>query len=324
MAVTAGARRRARRRPASPSVSVRGLAETAGQGRSVLVTGASGGIGRAIVGHLADHGFDVWAAVHSDAGRAAFDDALGDRVRTVVFDVTDGDAIAGAAEEIGRSGPLFGLVNNAGAALPGPLEYVPIEQFRQQIEINLTGQLRVTQAMLPALRRGTDSWPDARIVMMGSLDGRIVGPLFGPYAASKHALVGLADALRSELRPSRIKVVLLEPGVIATPIWQRGISVLDELQPQLPDGGGPYRGVIDFARGHVGNLSRWGASPDRVADAVLRSLVDQNPRPRRVVGVDAAVVAAALQLLPPRAIYRVTALPAIWSNRQWARQRGSR
>lgn len=285
--------------------------------RSVLVTGATGGIGRAIVSSLVDHGFDVWAAARDDAGRVALEHAFGDRVRTVAFDLTDGDAIGAAADEVLRSGPLFALVNNAGAALPGPLEYVPIEQFRRQIEINLTGQLRVTQAMLPALRRGTDCWADARIVMMGSLDGRIVGPLFGPYASSKHGLVGLADALRSELRPSRIKVVLLEPGVIATPIWQRGISVLDELQPVLPNRGGPYRGVIDFARRHVGNLSRWGASPDRVADAVLRSLVHHDPRPRRVVGVDAAVVAAALQVLPPRVIYRVTALPAKWSARGW-------
>ena len=205
-------------------------------------------------------------------------------------------------------------MNNAGAGLPGPLEYVPIEQFQRQLDINVTGQLRVTQALLPEFRAGTGVWGNARIVMMGSLDGRIVGPLFGPYAASKHALVGVSDALRSELRPAGINVVLLESGVIASAIWRRAISVLDDLQPTLPDDGGPYRSIMTFARRHVTRLSRWGASPDRVAAAVLGSLTHLRLTPRRVV--DATIVAAALHLLPPSAIYRLTALPKIGSARR--------
>jgi short-subunit dehydrogenase len=155
---------------------------------------------------------------------------------------------------------------------------------------------------------------------MGSLDGRLVGPLFGPYAASKHGLVGLADGLRAELYPARIKVVLLEPGAVATPIWQRGTGVLGELQPRLPDGGGPYRSVMEFAQRYVSTLSHRGGSPDRVARAVMEALEASRPRPRRVVGVDAPITAVLVQVLPPRLIYRITALPAVWSTARW-RQR---
>jgi NAD(P)-dependent dehydrogenase (short-subunit alcohol dehydrogenase family) len=288
--------------------------------RTVVVTGASGGIGRATVAALLTQGFSVWAAVRQESSALALREEFGDRIRTVAFDVTDDAAIGRAAEQINADGPLYGLVNNAGAALPGPLEYVPIEQFQRQLDVNVTGQLRVTQALLRALRAGVTQWGDARIVLMGSMDARIVGPLFGPYATSKHGLVGMADALRSELQPAGIEVLLLEPGAIATPIWLRGTSVLGELQPRLPNGGGPYRSVMDFAQRHISTLSRRGASPERVADAVVRSLTRARPRPRQVVGIDAALVAAALHVVPPRFVYRVTALPAAWSLRRHKRQ----
>ena len=311
-------RRMARHRPRSDvSEGCAGTPETGV--RTVLVTGASGGIGRATVRILLEEGFAVWAAVRDEAGRDALIADLGDRVGVVVFDVTDGPSVAEAAAVIDAQGPLYALVNNAGAALPGPLEYVPIEQFRRQLEINLVGQLRVTQALMPALRRGVDRWGDARIVLMGSMDGRIVGPLFGPYAASKHALVGLADGLRSELGPSGLKVVLLEPGAVATPIWRRGVSVLDELQPALPDDGGPYRGVMNFARRRIPWLSRLGADPSGVGRAVCLALTAARPRPRRVVGVDAAIVTGALWVVPPRLIYRITSLPAVLSTASWRR-----
>ena len=279
--------------------------------RTVLVTGASGGIGRATVAALLRQGFEVWATARSQAGSTGLRTEFGSRVRTLAFDLTDDEAVRAAAAEVIASGPLFGLVNNAGQALPGPLEYVPIEQFQRQLDINLTGQLRVTQALLPALRAGSSEWGNARIVMMGSLDGRIVGPLFGPYAASKHGLVGVTDALRAELYPARINVILLEPGVIATAIWRRGTSVLGDLQPNLPANGGPYRSIMNFAQRYVSKLSSLGASPDRVAKAVVHSLTNPRPTLRRVVGIDANIVGAALHILPPRLIYRLTALPKV-------------
>lgn len=284
-------------------------------GRSVLVTGASGGIGRAVVSSLLAAGLRVWAAVRTEEAALRLRREHGGEVRLVIFDLTDPDAVAAAADAVIADGPLYGLINNAGAALPGPLEYVPIAQFQRQLDVNLTGQLRVTQAMLPALRAGATEWGAARIVMMGSLDARIVGPLFGPYAASKHALVGLSDALRTELHPARITVTLIEPGVIATPIWERGTAVLGQLQPGLPDRGGPYRSIMNFAQRYVSRLSGHGSSPDRVAHAVLDSLIRPSAPPRRVVGIDARIVTGLLAILPARVIYRLTALPRLGSAR---------
>jgi NAD(P)-dependent dehydrogenase (short-subunit alcohol dehydrogenase family) len=286
------------------------------ESRTAVVTGATGGIGRATVAALLAEGLEVWAATRTAAGAEELRGEFGSRIRTITFDVTDQQAVREAGARIVAAGPLFALVNIAGAALPGPLEYVPIEQFQRQLDINVTGQLRVTQELLPALRAGRRVWGEARIVMMGSLDARIVGPLFGPYAASKHALVGLSDALRSELRPAGIRVALLEPGVIATPIWRRGTGVLGELQPDLPDHGGPYRSIMNFARKYVPRISDHGTSPDRVAEAVTQALTDRWPAPRRVVGLDAKIVATALHLLPPRLIHRLTALPRIGSARR--------
>jgi NAD(P)-dependent dehydrogenase (short-subunit alcohol dehydrogenase family) len=280
------------------------------------VTGASGGIGLATVSALVEGGFSVWAATRTEEAALRLHSRFARRVRTVAFDLTNDAEVQRAAARITAGGPLFGLVNNAGAALPGPLEYVSIEQFQRQLDINLTGQLRTSQALLPALRAGTAVWGTAWIIMMGSLDGRVVGPLFGPYAASKHALVGLSDALRSELHPARIRVSLLEPGVINTVIWRRGLAVLSEVQESLPGRGGPYRSIMDFAQRHIPSITSHGAPPDRVAQAVVHSLNHPRPSPRRVVGTDANLTAILLHLLPPRLIYRLTALPRVGSARQ--------
>src|SRR5690606_23499939 len=122
--------------------------------RAVLVTGADGGIGRATVAGLIDHGCAVWAATRSESGSRALLDEYGSRIRPLVFDLTDDAATAAAAEQVTAAGPLYGVANIAGAALPGPLEQLPIDRFRRQLEINVTGQLKLTQALLPALRAG--------------------------------------------------------------------------------------------------------------------------------------------------------------------------
>ena len=132
------------------------------------------------------------------------------------MDLLDEDSVRAAGEVVNAVGPLFGLVNNAGAALPGPLEIIPIEVFRRQIEINLTAQLLVTQVMLPALHRSADQVGDARIIMIGSISGRLSGPMLGGYGAAKHGLAGLSSSLRAELAPFKIKVLLIEPGAIGS------------------------------------------------------------------------------------------------------------
>ena len=179
---------------------------------SYLVTGASTGIGRACVAALAGTGARVWATVRSDADAESLRDQHGQSVSVVRLDLTDPDSVLAAGERICAAGPLSGLVNNAGVALPGPLEYIPMDVFRRQIEVNLVGQLAVTQAALPALRKARERASKARIVMIGSIGGRIATPMLGPYHASKFGLVGLTDTLRAELAPSGIQVVLVEPG----------------------------------------------------------------------------------------------------------------
>jgi NAD(P)-dependent dehydrogenase (short-subunit alcohol dehydrogenase family) len=232
----------------------------------------------------------------------------------MAFDVTDRAGVAAAADRIRAAGPLYGLVHIAGEALPGPLEYLPVERFQQQLEVNLVAPFRVAQAMLPALRAGAKAYGEARIVMMGSLTGRLTPPLLASYSASKHGLAALCNGLRSELRHSRIDVSLIEPGALATPIWRRGTASLAAFQDTLADRGGPYRPVIDFGVRYVRLLSRYSFSPERAARVILRSLTSRSPSPRRVVGPDAAVVAVLLRVLPGRVVSRLTALPR-WATR---------
>jgi NAD(P)-dependent dehydrogenase (short-subunit alcohol dehydrogenase family) len=203
--------------------------------RAVVVTGASTGIGRATVLELVAAGFRVFGTVRREADAESLRQQFPKFVKPLTMDLLDEDSVRAAGEVVNAAGPLFGLVNNAGAALPGPLEATPIEVFRRQIEINLTAQLLVTQVMLPALHRSADEVGDARIIMIGSISGRLSGPMLGGYGAAKHGLAGLSSSLRAELAPFKIKVVLIEPGAIATPIWDRGRDAADQVQSQNPE-----------------------------------------------------------------------------------------
>src|SRR5215211_1357832 len=209
--------------------------------RSVVVTGSSTGIGRATVLELVSAGFHVFGTVRREADAKGLRREFPEVVTPVMMDLLDENSVRAAGELIRVNGPLFGLVNNAGAALPGPLETMPIEVFRRQIEINLTAQLLVTQVMLPALHRSAEEIGDARIVIVGSIGGRLSGPLLGGYGAAKHGLVGLSTSLRAELAPFNIRVLLIEPGVIAMPIksrrqprWEGGLRVQDSILRSRP------------------------------------------------------------------------------------------
>jgi NAD(P)-dependent dehydrogenase (short-subunit alcohol dehydrogenase family) len=185
---------------------------------------------------------------------------------------------------------------------------MPIEVFRRQLEINLVGQLAMTQAVLPALRQSQESGGDARIVMIGSIGGRIGGPMLGAYHAAKFGLVGLSDSLRAELAPFGIRVILIEPGAVATPIWKRGTDAANALIEQLPpEGVERYAKQIAAVRTTSARSAARGLAPDRAAAAIVKALTTPNPKPRQVVGRDAQIGAAFARLLPTRLIYRMIA-----------------
>lgn len=276
--------------------------------RSFVVTGASTGIGRALVAELVAGGDHVWASVRTDEDEAALRRDHGDAVSVLRMDLTDPDSVRVAGEKVRAAGPLDGLVNNAGVALPGPLEYLPIDVFRQQIEINLVGQLAVTQAMLPALRLASDAGKDARIVMIGSIGGRVAGPMLGPYHAAKFGLVGLTDSLRAELAPFGVRVVLIEPGSIATPIWRRGGAAGEKLIRSMPpEAAARYASQIEAAQANAAKTAARGIPPQRAARVIVKALTGPHPRPRQVIGRDAQVAAALVRLLPYRLLYRAIA-----------------
>jgi NAD(P)-dependent dehydrogenase (short-subunit alcohol dehydrogenase family) len=274
-------------------------------GRSALVTGASTGIGAATVAELVGRGFLVWAGVRGEDAAARLADEHGEKVRVLRLDVTDPDAVAAAGEQVKAAGPLHGLVNNAGVALPGPLEFLPIAALRDQLEVNLLGQLAVTQAVLPALRAARD--PAGRIVMVGSIGGRIAAPMLGAYHAAKFGLVGLTDTLRAELAPWHIRVILIEPGAIATPIWTRGGAAASRLVEQMPDRARHlYAAQMARARENADRSARDGLPPAAAAAVIARALTDPRPRPRYLVGRD-ALAASVVARLPYRLRYRLTA-----------------
>jgi NAD(P)-dependent dehydrogenase (short-subunit alcohol dehydrogenase family) len=253
--------------------------------KTALVTGASSGIGRACAVRLSRSGWRVLAAVRRPGDAPEGTDE-------VLLDVTDAEMIRAGAERVDE---LDGLVNNAGIALAIPLEFVPLDELRRQLEINVIGQVAVTQALLPALRRGP-----GRVVNMSSIAGKSALPFLGPYAASKHALEALSDVLRLELRPWGIDVIVIEPGSIATPIWTRSAAAADDIVARLPrEAAERYGARMAAFRRLAAERGAKGAPVATVAVAVERALTASSPRPRVLVGSD-AFVRAVFESLPVR------------------------
>src|SRR3954470_15367534 len=272
----------------------------------VLVTGASTGIGEATALRLQNAGFRVFAGVRKPED--------GDRLRaagvTVIqpLDVTKQDDIDAAVETVAQAlngSPLRGIVNNAGMGIGGPLEALDLDDFRRTLEVNTTGQLAVTQAFLPLLRRSK-----GRIVNMSSIGGRVAQPFAGPYVASKFALEAVTDVLRIELLGFDVDVIAIEPGTIATPIWEKSSQeaekVLAGLTPEQRDLYG--KRLAKMAK-LLERQTKRGVSPDKVAQAVEKALTSSRPRTRYLVG-DAYVPLALKTLLPTRVLdkllYRAT------------------
>jgi NAD(P)-dependent dehydrogenase (short-subunit alcohol dehydrogenase family) len=266
---------------------------------TVLVTGASTGIGEATVLYLRELGFDPIAAVRKDEDAERLE---GQGVRTTRIDVTDADQIAAARDALGDE-PLAGLVNNAGIAVAAPLEFLPIDRLRQQLEINLVGQVAVTQAFLPALRRAR-----GRIVNVSSIGGRVGLPLVGAYAASKFGLEGLSDSLRRELRGQGVDVILIEPGGVKTPIWKKGEKLADEMidGEMPPEADQLYGRRIERLRAETAKIEQErGIEPREVAEVIGTALTARRPRPRYLVGRDAKIRGPMAKILPDRAMDRL-------------------
>jgi NAD(P)-dependent dehydrogenase (short-subunit alcohol dehydrogenase family) len=266
---------------------------------SVLVTGAGRGIGKSIVEHLASSGWDVIAGVRSESDAAAVTALNPQRISSVILDVTD----AGQIAELNESLPerLDAIVNNAGVVVGGPMETVTPDEWRKQLEVNVIGQLAVTQAVLPRLRKSR-----GRVVFISSVNGRLSMPMIGAYSASKFALEAAADALRMELQPWHIGVAIVEPAQTDTDMWRTADDMVEQTAATLT----PAQRDL-YARHFAGMkkmipLSQKLAGPARkVSAAVEEALTARRPRARYVVGAGPKLQVALMTNLPAWARDRV-------------------
>ena len=276
----------------------------AGNQRTVVVTGASTGIGQACALLLDQLGFSVFAGVRQDIDAQTLKQKGSQRLIPIFLDVTDAESIASAVNQVtnavGGAG-ILGLVNNAGIAVPGPLELLAIAEFQYQMQVNVTGQLAVTQAFLGLLRQDR-----GRIVNMGSISGRSPTPFLGAYNASKFALVALTDVMRMELRPWGISVSIIEPGSIATPIWDKSLNQSEVAQQDLSQTAqNLYGQAMNIVRKKMQIIASGGISADIVAQAVLHALTAKKPKTRYLIGLDAKIGAVLKHILPDKLHDRV-------------------
>ncbi len=280
---------------------------------SIVITGASSGIGEACVHFLVDKGYNVFAGVRkqSDADRWQ---AAG--VTPLIIDVTNSEQIRAAAEvvqkNLGASG-LRAVVNNAGIAVGGPLEGLPLQQLRHQFDVNVFGLVEVIQTFMPLLRKFAPSkdnrnskGPKTRIVNIGSIAGKVPQPFMGPYCASKHAVEALTDSMRYELAPWKIHSCVVEPGAVATAIWQKGekhfanmTNILDEDCIQL------YEPALGRLHKRVKYAAEHSVAPIEVAKSVYHAVSARWPKTRYVVGKDAKLGSRARQWLPDKTFDRL-------------------
>jgi NAD(P)-dependent dehydrogenase (short-subunit alcohol dehydrogenase family) len=270
-------------------------------GRAALVTGASTGIGAATALRLDAAGWTVFAGVRRDADAEALRGRATRRLQPVILDVTDAAAIASTREmvaaAVGAAG-LHGLVNNAGIAVAAPLEYVPLDDLRRQLEVNVVGLVAVTQAFLPLLRRAR-----GRVVNIGSTSGFLTPAFMGPYCASKYAVEAISDALRRELRPWGLEVALVQPGDIATPIWEKSSTAGRELEARLSDEARErYGAAIQSMKAYAAETGRKASPAEEVAAVVEDALTARRPRTRYLVGRGATIQSTLARWVPDRTL----------------------
>lgn len=231
-------------------------------------------------------GWRVFAGIRNEEDADSLREAGSQRLTPVMLDITNSEQIAAAAkqvaDEVGEAG-LDGLVNNAGVTFVCPMEALPVEEFRRMLDINLIGQVEVTQALLPLLRRSA-----GRVVFVGSISGRVIPPFLGAYGASKSGLGLVGDAFRQELRRWNISVSIVEPGAIETPIWERAEEDLDRILRQDPaDLNKLYGKAIAAFRDLAERMTVHRIPPGKVASSIAHALTAPRPRTRYLVGLDA-------------------------------------
>lgn len=275
----------------------------------IMITGASTGIGEHCALGLDKLGYRVFAGVRKAEDGERLKAEGSDNLTPVIVDVVDEDQVRQAAETVKQSlgnEPLVGLWNNAGISVNGPLEFVPLTELRRQLEVNVVGQVGVTQAFLPQLRQSK-----GRIVITGSVGGFFVTPMLTPYCMSKYAMEAMADGLRRELRPFGIQVVLIQPGSIQSKIWEKGISeseaFIEKSPPEMMEA---YGWLVDALRRLAPQMANRAKSPEVVLDAVVHALTAPRPRTRYVMGGNA------------KAQQWISRLPDRWQDAMVARMIG--
>jgi NAD(P)-dependent dehydrogenase (short-subunit alcohol dehydrogenase family) len=273
--------------------------------KSVVVTGASTGIGWGCVKVLIKKGFRVYGSVRKQADADRLAKEFGANFVPLMFDVTDAAAVRKGAEQVAAAlgnGTLAGLVNNAGIAVAGPLLYLDVDEFRHQLEVNLTGQLIVTQAFAPLLGADTSrSGKPGRIVMITSVGGRNANPFMGPYSASKFGLEGFSESLRRELMLFGIDVIVVAPGAVATPIWDKAEQVDVTRYANTP-----YAESLNKVREMMLAMGRKGFPPEKIGTAVWRALTLAKPKVRYTVTPDRLQNAMG-NILPKRTVDGIVA-----------------
>jgi NAD(P)-dependent dehydrogenase (short-subunit alcohol dehydrogenase family) len=241
----------------------------------------------------------VIAGVRQKENGLALQKQASSRLKVVQLDLTDQSQVEECAHQVrelvGEKG-LAGLVNNAGVAVAAPLEFIPLDELRHQLEVNLVGHVALTQALMPCLRQAR-----GRIINISSIGGRLAGGMIGAYHASKFALEAVCDTLRVELKPWGIEVISIEPGAIATPIWETSQARADKLLERMPSQVSElYAGPIARTRASAVNAAREGLAPERVAEVIERALTAARPRTRYLVGRDAWFAGNIIAHLPDR------------------------
>jgi NAD(P)-dependent dehydrogenase (short-subunit alcohol dehydrogenase family) len=267
--------------------------------KTIFITGTNSGIGLATARRFDILGWRVIAGVLPSDDTSELRANLSDNAYIIDIDITQAGDISKARQTIGKiigDDGLHGLVNNAGIAVTGPIEALPMEAIRQQFEVNFFGHVAMTQALLPAIRQAK-----GRIVNITSILGRVTVPFSAPYCASKYAMEAYSDSLRMELMPDGIEVIIIEPTIIGTNIWTKQQTWQDEMMSELPpQQQAKYENRLKILRTTTDEQASLGESPDIIADTIQHAMTSKRPKARYTVGREANAFLFLAKSMPSR------------------------